>query len=99
MILAGIRAAGIEAWHATRAVRRMLVAATASSTAIALVDWHWASMNGQDSPSGDLLTPLTIAFATVLVLTLLTLARPALHLGVRLLAADVVRSERQRISH
>ena len=40
---------------------------------------------------------MLIGFIVAIALTLVTLARPALHLGVRLLAEDTVRTERARL--
>ena len=98
LVLAGLGGAGIEVWQRTTLLRRMLATAIVSSSAVAFYDWHWASSykDGRQDAS-SIVNTMLIGFIVAIALALLTLARPALHLGIRLLAEDTVRAERARL--
>jgi len=98
LVLTGLGGAGVEVWQRTTKLRRILVTAIVSSSAVAIYDWRWASSykDGQQDLSA-IGKAMCVGFIVAIVLALLTLARPALHLGVRLLAEDTVRAERARL--
>ena len=98
MVLTGLGGAGVEVWQRTTRLRRMMATAIVSSSAVALYDWHWASLykDGQQDLSA-IGNAMCVGFIVAVVLAMLSRARPALHLGVRLLAEDTVRAERERL--
>ena len=98
LVLAGLGSAGIEVWQRTTRLRRMLATAIVSSSAVAFYDWHGTSSykDGRQDAS-SIVNTMLVGLIVATALALLSLARPALHIGVQLLAEDTVRAERARL--